>query len=230
VPEVVVGGPDDEMGPTAVSPDGGWFYYQVQPRGWRTLTTRRGVTTMRVAISGGPPQRIGEPGSDTALCARAPSAVCVLVKREVDQVVFYDLSVRGVGRKITAADVGSSSPFYAPSMAPDGTRVAIMMAAERRVRIVSLVGEPVRDVAIEGRSLDMSSFHWTPDGTGWYLSSTSAAPAGGTDILRVDLNGQAKTVWHQTAAMPSAAIPSPDSRRLAFTNATTVSNVWLLKH
>ena len=218
------------MGPTAVSPDGGWFYYQVQPKGWR-LTTLRRLRTMRTPVSGGPPERVGdELGIQTALCSRPPATACVLVKTEGKQLVIYALEPReGAGRKITSVDVGASL-FHPPSISPDGTRVAILMRAEQRIRIVSLVGESTRDVALEGRSLDPSYFHWAAEGTGWYVSSTSTAPAGGTDILRVYLNGQVNVVWHQAFAMATSAIPSPDGRRLAFTNATTISNVWMLNN
>jgi Tol biopolymer transport system component len=228
-PEPVISGPDDEMGPTAVSPDGAWFYYQVQPKGWRFTVLRR-LRTMRTPAAGGPTERVvDEPGLQTALCSRPPSTVCVLVKTEGKQLVIYALEPReGAGRKITSADVGAS-PFYPPSISPDGSRVAILMPAEQRIRIVSLLGEAPRDVALEGWSVDPSYFHWTADGRGWYVSSTSTALAGGTDILRVDLNGQVNAVWHQAFAMATSAIPSPDGRHLAFTNATTISNVWLLK-
>ena len=65
--EAVVAGPDDESGPTAVSPDGTWFYYYVHPKGWRS-TMARGVTIMRTPVSGGAHQKIADDPSATRSC------------------------------------------------------------------------------------------------------------------------------------------------------------------
>ena len=87
------------------------------------------------------------------------------------------------------------------------------MAAERRIRVLSLNGEPARDVAIVGWSLDPTDFYWLSDDSGWYVSSTAALYQGlaqATDLLRIGLDGTVKVVWHQNVQQfGSGASPRP---------------------
>jgi hypothetical protein len=97
------------------------------------------------------------------------------------------------------------------------------------MRIVSLRGEPYREVPLGDRPLNANAFFWSAEGAGWYLSSTSAAgPSSGTDLLYVDLNGHVTLVWHQPILSAMSAIPSPDGRDLALTRSSMVSNVWMI--
>jgi Tol biopolymer transport system component len=226
--EAVVAGPDDESGPTAVSPDGAWFYYIVEPKGWR-FTQSHGVTLMRTPASGGPRQKVQDArGYQWALCARSPSTTCVLVEQDAKRMVVYALdAVQGKGREITSTPV--SNQYYPADLSPDGSRVAIVMSQERRIRILSLQGEPSHDVAIPARPLDPRAFYWSSDGAGWYISSTPPTGSAGSDLLHVDLEGHVKVVWHHNVPEWTSGIPSPDGRHLALTHATIVSNVWMLK-
>jgi Tol biopolymer transport system component len=229
-PEVVVAAPDDESGPTAVTPDGDWFYYIVHPKGW-TSTVLRPHTIMRTPAVGGPPQQLtAKPEFRIPLCARPPSRTCVLVEQNGTREVIYALDpIRGEGPAIASTDLGTNS-YYAVDLSPDGSRVAIEIIEDRRIRIMSLQGEPVRDVTIPDRPLDPDSFHWSADSAGWYLASTSTTQFfAGTDLLHVDLNGSVTVVWHKTVPGSVAAIPSPDGRHLAITQGSLLSNVWMMR-
>jgi serine/threonine protein kinase len=229
VAEAIVSGPDDETGPTAVSPDGKWFYYLVSSKGWR-LTPARGNAVLRTPAAGGPREKVAdESRPHWALCARASSTVCVLVEQDSTQLSIYSLDAQqGKGRKITSTHLGSSAPV-ATDISPDGSDVAVQMPVERRIRVLSLNGGPSRDVAITGWALDPTPFYWSADGAGWYVSSTSPRYPAGTDLLRIDLNGHVRVVFHQNVRDWTSAIPSPDRRHIALTQASTVSNVWMLK-
>jgi eukaryotic-like serine/threonine-protein kinase len=224
--EAIVTGPDDESGPAAITPDGAWFYYIVSPKGWLSLVQKR-MTIMRIPASGGPPQRVTEqPEFQFPLCARSPSNTCVLVEQDGRRDVIYALdSVHGKGRRIASTELESDR--YCPvDISPDGSRVAVEMAAEGRIRIVSLQGDPDRDVTIHDRPITTDSFYWSSDGGGWYVPSV-AAP--GTDLLHVDLDGHIRVVWHEAFPTFMSAIPSPDGRRLALTQTSMISNVWMIK-
>jgi serine/threonine protein kinase len=228
-PEAIVTGPDDDSGPTAVTPDGAWYYYLVNTRGWTSTFLRR-TTIMRIAAAGGPPQRVrdGSPWQ-FVLCAQPPSQTCVFVDREGTRYDIYALDpIHGKGRRMASTDLGSE-PYAAAAISPDGSRVAIMMASGRRLRIVSLRGDPDRDVTIHDRPLVVNAFYWSADGAGCYLSSPSGATTG-TDLLHVDLDGHVTVIWHQPeSSLMMSAIPSPDGRHLALTRASAISNVWMIK-
>ena len=142
--------------------------------------------------------------------------------------VIYALdAVQGKGRQLTSTDLGSDL-FCRADLSPDGSRVAILMPTERRIRILSLQGAPPVDVAIVGWPLDPRAFYWSSDGAGWYLSSTPTTSAAGSDLLHVDLNGHVRVVWHQNVPNGTSGIPSPDGRHLALTHSSIVANVWML--
>jgi len=226
--EAVVAGPDDEKGPTAVTPDGAWFYYQVEPKRWQ-LQPVRNWTVMRTPATGGPSQQVDTAGQGWVSCARLPSTVCVLAEHDGGREVIYALdSARGKGRQIASTEVGRGPP-PPTALSPDGSRLAILLPDRAQIRTLSLSGESPRTTTIMGRSLDWTVFYWSADGTAWYLSSPSSpfTPAG-TDLLLVDPGGSARVIWHQTVLEPIHAIPSPDGRHIAFSQATTVSNVWMM--
>jgi len=225
-PEAIVSGPDDESGPTGVTPDGAWFYYIVAPKKWRAFALSKN-TLMRRAASGGLPQQIGEPRLQWASCAQLPATNCVLVEQDGKQrVTVYALDpVQGRGRMITSSEMEYKSAYYPSALSPDGTRVAFLMPIERRMRIVSLEDGSAHDVPVADRPLDSQVFFWSISGNGWYVSSPSSA---GADLLYLDSNGRARVVSHQPAAVAVHGIPSPDGRHIALTYTTTISNVWMM--
>jgi hypothetical protein len=227
--EVVVSGPDDETGPTAVTPDGAWFYYIVSPKGWR-FRPSRGNVVLRTPATGGAREKVADESRlRWALCARAPSTDCVLGELAGTQLSIYALDPQtGMGRRITSTDMGFNPPTF-PSISPDGSRVAVQMTIDHRIRILSLRGDPPRDIPVIDWPLDGGAFYWSADGSGWYVSSTPARYSAGTDLLHIDLTGHVRVMWHQNVRDPMSAIPSPDGRHIALTVTSTVSNVWMLK-
>jgi len=228
VAEAIVSGPDDESGPTAVTPDGRWLYYLVSPKNWR-LEVKRGDAVFRTPAAGGAREKIADASHrHWTLCAKAPSTTCVLVEQDGTQLSIYALdSQNGKGRALTSTVLGGS--WFSADLSPDGSRVAVRLPATSRIRVLSLNGDAPRDVVVTGRPLDPSAFYWSADGAGWYFSSTPDRYPEGTDLLHIDMNGAVKVVWHQNVRDPMAAIPSPDGHHIAVTAASTVSNAWMLK-
>ena len=135
IAEAVVAGPDDESGPTAVSPDGTWFYYYLHPKGWRS-TMARGLTIMRTPVSGGARQKIADDsGRRKVLCARSPSTTCVLVEHEGKQFGIYALDpLQGKGRTIMTTELESSATYWYADLSRDGLALAILIPNENRIR------------------------------------------------------------------------------------------------
>jgi dipeptidyl aminopeptidase/acylaminoacyl peptidase len=227
VAEAIVYGADEESGPTAVSSDGAWLYYVMTPRG-ELATWAAGNVVMRTPSSGGAREKLADNArSHAVLCARPPSTVCVFAERNGAElsVDAFDVA-HGRGRRIATTSI---KPGGQIEISPDGSLVAIQMAAEGRMRVLSLQGDPPRDIDIRARRLDGSLFSWSPDSAGWYLSSTAAEYPTGTDLLHVDLAGHVRVVWHQNVRDWVSAIPAPDGRHIALSQTSTVSNVWMLK-
>ena len=227
--EPMVATGEDEMGPAAVTPDGAWLLYHIQPKNWQ-LTTFRPLTLMRASGSGGPGQRvIDKPGPGWPSCPNIDSTGCVIAQLGANQLVFRALDpLRGEGRELVRTTVGSA-PFYPSHISPDGSQVAILLAAEGRIRVLSLRGNaPAHDVVVTGRSLNTGSpfFCWSADGKGWYASSSSPE---GTDIALVNQAGHLRVLRHQNVPAQSMVIPSPDGKHVAFSETTSVSNAWMLE-
>jgi Tol biopolymer transport system component len=228
-PDTVISGPDDESGPTAVSAAGAWLYYLVDPTGWR-LVRPRGAAIMRTPVAGGAREKLADDSrSHLVLCARPPSTVCVLAEFAPPELSIYELSPTiGRGRKITSTTIASGMPPQC-EISPDGSSLAVQIAKEQRIRVLSLQGGPERDVTVAPRPLDGAIFAWSADGDGWYVSSTPVQNPGGTEVLHVDLSGRIKVIAHQNVRDWMSAIPSPDGRHIALTQTSAVSNVWMLK-
>lgn len=227
VGEAVVSGADEESGPTAVSSDGAWLSYDVTPKG-RMPTPAAGNVVMRTPASGGARETLADGARNhVVLCARPPSNVCVFAERNGAELSIDAFDpTHGRGRRIANTSVVSAGPV---EISPDGSRVAIQMAPEGRMRVLSLQGLPPRDVDIRSRRLDGALFSWSLDSAGWYLSSTTSEYPTGTDLLYVDLEGHVRIVWHQNVRDWVSAIPAPDGSHIALSQTSTVSNVWMLK-
>ena len=227
-PEAIVAGPEDEMGPMAVSPDGVWYFYSVLPRDWRA-TAVRPLTLMRVRAAGGPAEKVlDKPGLYDVACARAPAERCVLSETESNGLVFYAFdAVHGKGSELARAALGAASHYAIWGLSPDGSRIAIRTPGEGPIRILSLAGEPPREVAVHGWTFDsFSMLFWSADGKGWYLAGQSG---GGTDLLYVDLEGHTHVLTHLAGTEQTDAVPSPNGRYLAYTQWNSISNVWMLE-
>ena len=228
--EPIVAGPEDEMGPIAVSPDGVWYLYAVLPKNWRA-TTVRPATLMRVRASGGPSENVlDKPGFDNPRCPRAPADRCVLSEIKSNGLVFYAFDpVHGKGSELARASLSPASRYavFLWDLSPDGSRIAIRIPGEGRIRILSLAGEPPREVAVHGWTFDQYSLlFWSADGTGWYVPGQSG---GGTDLLYVDLEGHAHVLTHLPGTAQTQAVPSPNGRYLAYTQWNSLSNVWMIE-
>jgi hypothetical protein len=200
-------GQDDEMGPTAVSPDGAWLYYVVTVKGGR-FSSRRGEAVFRTPALGGVREKIADDSQHHwTLCARASSVTCVLVESNERQLSFYSLDSQGhQGSRLTSMALGT--PRVETDISTDGTRAAVLFPTERRIRVLSLKGDAPHDVMVTGHDLDASVFFWSADWAGWYVSSTPSLYPGSTELLHVDMNGRVSTLWHQNVRDPMSAIPS----------------------
>ena len=219
--EVLVAGPGFKGG--NVTPDGEWILYSHIADGEPGY-----MSLMRAPITGGPAQSLlRKQGFVFSFCARSPMNQCVVAEDDRKQVIFSRLDpVQGKGRELARVTYDPLGGFEW-DLSSDGSRVALLRRQPHGpIRIISLRGEQERDIPVSWRGT-LQTMNWSADGQGWYVGSESGRVS---DLLFVDSNGHAQVLRHQAGPFGIEAIPSPDGRRLAFTEWTSANNVWMIEN
>ena len=191
---------------------------------------------MRVALSGGPPQSLGEIQNNFGLirCARAAN-VCVVSDSGTKERVFCALDpAKGKGRELLR-----SGPALTPAedggwdLSPDGSTLALFEADPQKegfqIEVRPLAGGAGRELDIGasghagGLNVALHYIRWAADGRGLYVSTVP--PAGAWTLLKVDLTGKAQRLMQGFAW--ADAIPSPDGRHVAVMGWVPASNAWM---
>ena len=227
--EPVVTGPGQAWMPR-LSPDGTSILY----RGDKSnILPRQGTDEvariMRMASSGGTPEFVMEvPRLANYACPRAPSDVCFLGQLSEDgqKIVISAFDpLTGKGHEVRTVGVHPGGlRNWMPS--PDGSRLvfAEFNTLEGRIRLLSLRGDPDRDLVVNGWAA-FNSVDWAADGKSLFVSSQSPTSA---TLLHVDLEGHATPLWEQRGAWRTYAIAAPNGRQLAIAGMTSGSNVWMI--
>ena len=227
--EPVVATPQMELAPR-LSADGALIIYAsfAKPK---DLFTSAPSQLRRVPVSGGPSQFVLTTHRLVDhRCARAPATLCLMGEQTEDlkQVVFTAFDpVKGRGREVTR--ITTDPRFqYNWDLSPDGSQIAIAFpAGENRIRLLPVAGGGSRDVVVNGWSGFNEGPDWTPDGKGFYVSSSSPR---GVTLLHIDLTGKQSIVWDQKGGLQTWGVPSPDGRHLAIMGHTMDSNVWMIEN
>lgn len=211
-----------------VSPDGKWLLY-VQSLESNIQPARHEL--MRVPISGGPAQTLfsfphgrGEPS-----CAKIPSSSCVIFERSQNRkeviVTAFD-SLKGLGDELTRIGLDPNMDGWSAALSPDGKRVALISGSPGQIRIVSLRGEPTRELQVKD-SPGLLNSSWAPDGKALFVS---ASIPGGYVLLRVGLDGKTQPLMANHTPDVVLGLPSPDGLNLAVMAATYSQNVWMMEN
>jgi Tol biopolymer transport system component len=215
----------------AMSPDGASvLYLTFNPDGYHTPSR-----IMRVALTGGPPQWLGEIQNIGEIrCARMAN-LCVVGDYGPRQRVFYALDpVKGKGRELLRI----GRPLFPEGdkgwdVSPDGSSlVFIKDDAEKgafQIQIRPLSGGRGRELNIDGWT-NAGNIRWAADGRGWYVTtSSSVLPLREGDwswtLLKVDVGGKAQQLMQGFTW--ADAIPAPDGRHVAVMGWVPASNAWM---
>ena len=214
-----------------VSADGMSILYLTSPEG-PVNTSRTHVTrVMLVRSRADVPQLVMEMQRlGNYACARPPSDVCLVNQITEDQkkLMFSTFDpVQGRLHEVLTLDVDPAG-LYNWMLSPDGLRVVLVHnnPLEGRIRLLSLKGEPARDIVVHGWA-GFNSVDWAADGKSFFVSSQS--PTSST-LLRVDLEGHAIPLWDQRGAWRTWAIAAPNGHGLAIMGVTSSSNVWMIEN
>ncbi len=222
-PERLVASPGGSIRP-AMTADGMSVVY---------LTPSQPVRIMRLALTGGPPQFLGDiPRSGEIRCARRAN-LCVVSASDPKQRVLYALdAAKGKGRELLRIDPALHPEEDADwDVSPDGSSLAFIKG-DARQRAFQIEVRPLAGGA--GRELNISEWgngggymlRWAVDGKGWYVSVWYSS-INSWRLLKVDFTGKARQLLQGTTW--ADAVPSPDGRHVAVMGQILASNVWMLE-
>jgi serine/threonine protein kinase/DNA-binding winged helix-turn-helix (wHTH) protein len=236
--EPIETGPGESSVPV-VSPDGSFLLFLATAHSAVGGSSTQ-VQLMRVPGTGGPPQQVLSANIfDSPRCSRAPARLCAIAEPTEDhkQIIYSAFDpLRGRGRELARIDVDPNAD-YGWDMSPDGARIAMhkriprsdgkIVSSEGVIHILSLNGEPPREIRLKGARDFREFMDWAADGKGLILSHTTGTDS---ELLYVDLNGNSNVLWHEEGAICIRGVPSPDGRRLAILRESPYNNVWLMEN
>jgi len=225
-----------------LSPEGSWVYYSTKSYDEGPAETskimRDPVTgilpeqtskLMRVPIQGGSPQLVLAANiEEWPRCARSPSSLCAIAERTPDrkQLIFTELDpVKGRGRELARSNTDPMKEYHW-DLSPDGTRIALLKHRDAIVSILSLTGAAPLEITSRGWNT-LSSVVWTADGKELFVSSYTAR---GADMLRMDLQGNARLLWEHPGGIEIYGVPSPDGQHLAMRGWNVEGNMWMMEN
>jgi len=209
----------------AISPDGAWLFY-LDCVGDCNATN----PVMAVPLHGGAQHLVMK--SDTygrPRCAVAPASLCLVAEQSAQgkPIIFtaFD-ALKGRGPEVARFETDPTVTQYSWGISPDGSNVALLNHFNDKISIVSLKGEPPKEIPVKNWT-NLHGLYWAADGKGWFTVSGNET---GSVLLHVDLQGEAHPIWRRSGEGIDYGLPSPDGRHLAIVTTTRTSNVWLMEN
>jgi Tol biopolymer transport system component/DNA-binding winged helix-turn-helix (wHTH) protein len=202
-----------------VTPDGSEILYISTPKAASPETPS---SIFAIPTEGGAPRLVLKDVRIWNLqCARLPSRLCLysVTKGNTEETYRFDVKT---GK---STDPPQIDPPINWSLSPDGSQLAVIVARPNQgtIQLRSTSTGKTRDLVVKGWSGLMGG-DWSADGRS--LLTVSHSHEGDSTLLKVTLDGRASVLLHSRNDVWSA-IPSPDGRLLAMTEAKSTQNVWL---
>ncbi len=206
---------------------GRWIYFRSLPLGSRVAWDKPLGLRRLPAEGGASTEVLRDVGIDID-CAASHPEICVLVRLRGKTLGFRHFDhTRGEGAEIGSMEFDSRL-FPVFQLSPDGSELAVLnpKGAGNRVRRISMKDGAWSEVEVPGRK-ELESLFWSPDGKGWYISSTTAS--NGEYLLHVSLKGESHVLFEQPDdGRDTWGIPSHDGKHLAFLEWKAPKNVWII--
>ena len=230
----------DERSDARLSPDGKWLLYLEWPGTGPKTSTANG-RLMRTGVEGGPAQAlftisgysrrirtdplvsISAEGHPAFRCSSEIGAPCVLSEEIEGNIVFTAFDPKnGKGAELYKAPTGS---FTFWDLSQNGRWIAVGRndEASGRIQLISLAGEPPRDIEAGGWTRLVSA-SWASSGKGLFVTAFASK---GAPLLYVPLVGQTRLLYRGLKYVENP-VASPDGRYLAFGEMTEDGNAWVL--
>jgi eukaryotic-like serine/threonine-protein kinase len=211
---------------TPATPDGNWILGVTYPR---SNDPKFPDQLLRIPLAGGAPEPLTTVLPESAVfCARPPVNLCVLAEQIEDRTVtiFSSLdALHGRGRELARIPSDPNIGYWDFDLSPDGTRLAVSGNPDGPIHILSLRGEPERQLHSTLRNVQ--EFHWAANSNGLYVPTHSPE---GAKLFYLDLRGNARLLWEDRGANWTWARPSPDGRHLAISSVGNSNNVWMMEN
>jgi Tol biopolymer transport system component len=240
----------EEVRSARMTPDGRWMLFlSLGGHDPATHTTR--VRLMRMPAGGGPVEQVLETTGnwgrgeaniavdgdfnwshpDYHCSAALRPAPCIIGEDAGDGHTVFNAFDPVRGRVGEVARVDALAAFLSWDLSPDGSRIAVAPFAffgrgPWNLRVLTLADKTTREIPLKDW-YNPTGVAWSARGTD--LLITDFAIRGGT-LLDVDLAGRAHVLRALLDKGKYFASPrvSPDGRQVAFAEATSGSNIWIL--
>jgi Tol biopolymer transport system component len=240
----------EEVRSARVTPDGRWMLF-LSLGGYDPATHATRVRLMRMPVGGGPVEPVlestGNWGRGEAIigvdgdynwshpdyhCSAAlRPAPCIIGEDAGNGRTVFNAFDPVRGRLGEVASVDAITAFLSWDLSPDGSRIAVTQFALLGsgllgLRVLTLADKTTLEIPVKD-GYNPTGVAWSAGGTD--LLITNFAIRGGT-LLDVDLAGRAHVLRDLFGKGGYFASPhiSPDGRQLAFAEATSGSNIWIL--
>ena len=209
-----------------LNPDGSQILYSVPTNPNDNLSP---VRLMRAPLNGGPPHTIIEaPAIGNFECSHAPATICAFGQEKPEELVISVFDPV-IGNPHEIARFQKQAGDWGWGLSPDGKSIEVSAfgATNDRIRLLSLSGQPTRELTVKNWS-GFTSIDWAADSKGLFVSSNPAGLT--TNLLYVDLSGNAHRLWHFNTPWPTWAVPSRNGKYVAILAETIDSNVWMTEY
>ena len=205
-----------------LTPDGSEILYVSTPK-----STNPETSILAIPIGGGTPRLVlKDVGIYNVQCARLPSTICLYSITKGNTTETFRFDVRS-GTRTGPPEI--DAPRCNWSLSPDGSQRAIIVLSPKQEKIQlrpTSTGE-TRDMVVTGWN-GLRNIDWSADGksllVGWHNYAWDSA------LLKVTLDGRASVLLHTSGPAVWYAVPSPDGRLLAISQATATVNVWQIEN
>jgi DNA-binding winged helix-turn-helix (wHTH) protein/Tol biopolymer transport system component len=182
---------------------------------------------LRTHPANGTPEQIPLTHSSTDLRCASSAKTCLLKFQTANNESVFSLldPVKGEGAVVFHVPAGWGV-IRDWDISPDGRKlVCLSFLADSAAQLHTVVLESGSVAEVPApKELALRSVSWVPIHDGWIMGA-SVARSG--SLVYLDEKGRAVPL-HQTWA-PSYGVPSPDGKRVAFTDLDVQGNIWMLK-
>ena len=212
----------EQLSESRVTPDGSEILYISTPK---SASPETPSSIFAIPVEGGTPRLVLK---DVRIwnvqCARLPSTLCLYSVTKGNTEETYRFDVKS-GKSTDPPQIDSPIDW---SLSPDGSQLAVIVRRPNQgtIQLRSTSTGKTRDLVVKGWS-GLIGGDWSADGRSLFTVSHNHERE--STLLNVTLDGRASVLLHSRNDI-FAAIPSPDGRLLAMTEASAIQNVWQIEN
>ncbi|MBZ5646329.1 MAG: hypothetical protein LAN37_03785 [Acidobacteriia bacterium] len=225
-PEALATGSETRRGAVATS-DGTSFLYWSWDRATGEYPKKKKLQQSSIGRSSATTLVHDVQGTAQLRCAQS-APVCIISEETPDGLRFSKL-VPGNSRLTVIATLKlRSGDGYDWDLSPDGGRIAAVHSdlADTNIRVINLSDGAVSETRVP-QAGNFEGVAWAADANALYVSSDLPKQA---SVLRVDMRGNTRVLWHSDRQSFDVPVPSPDGKQVAISiSSTGESNAWLME-